>query len=83
MISNPQRLNASHHPDDGFHTLTTQPPKNGNEEANTSNPQTNLGTDMRAKAHSLLFAVLIQKKVRLCLRCLSSRDCYLYTYGVA
>jgi hypothetical protein len=38
MISNPQQPNAPHHLGDGFHTLDTQPPNNGNEEANTSNP---------------------------------------------
>jgi len=49
MIPNPQQPKASHHPDDGFHTLDTQPPKNENEEANTPTPQTNIGTGMRAE----------------------------------
>jgi hypothetical protein len=44
----PATPNASHHSDNGFHTVTTQSPQKRNEEANTSNPQTNLGTNIRA-----------------------------------
>jgi hypothetical protein len=58
MIPNPQQPNASRHPGTSFQTLDTQPPKNGNEEANTSTPQTNLGTGIRAKLEYSLGYIL-------------------------